>query len=73
MHYAVQNDYIESNPAMDMAGALTTKARHYSALPFIRFLEFLERLAAYHGRIMIRIVADLSLLTLVRSSELLFA
>jgi hypothetical protein len=73
MHYAVQNDYIESNLAMDMAAALATKAHHYSALPFIRFPEYLERLAAYHGRIMIRIVADLSLLTLVRSNELLFA
>lgn len=30
MRYAVQNDYIDSNPASDMAGALsTTKPRHY--------------------------------------------
>lgn len=33
MRYAVQNDYIDSNPASDMAGALSsTKARHYPAL-----------------------------------------
>lgn len=74
MRYAVQNDYIESNPAMDMAGALsTTKARHYPALPFSRFPEFLERLRVYRGRAMTRIAAELSLLTFVRSSELRFA
>ncbi|WP_053144998.1 tyrosine-type recombinase/integrase [Erwinia billingiae] len=74
MRYAVQNDYIESNPAVDMAGALsTTKARHYPALPFSRFPEFLERLAAYRGRMMTRIAVELSLLTFVRSSELRFA
>lgn len=48
MRYAVQNDYIDTNPAVDMAGALTTtKIRHYPALPFSRFPEFLDRLAAY--------------------------
>ncbi len=32
MRYAVQNDYIDSNPASDMAGALSSmKARHYPA------------------------------------------
>ena len=37
MRYAVQNDYIDSNPASDMAGALsTTKVRHYPALPSSR-------------------------------------
>ncbi|WP_338505523.1 integrase arm-type DNA-binding domain-containing protein [Erwinia aphidicola] len=74
MRYAVQNDYIDSNPAVDMAGALaTTKARHYPALPFSRFPEFLERLAAYRGRLITRIAVELSLLTFVRSSELRFA
>ena len=74
MRYAVQNDYIESNPAVDMAGALSTvKARHYPALPCSRFPEFVERLAAYRGRVMTRIAVELSLLTFVRSSELRFA
>ena len=74
MRYAVQNDYIESNPAMDMAGALSsTKSRHYPALSFNRFPQFLERLAAYRGRTMTRIAVELSLLTFVRSSELRFA
>ncbi len=74
MRYAVQNDYIDTNPTVDMAGALaTTKARHYPALPFSRFPEFPERLAAYRGRQITRIAVELSLLTFVRSSELRFA
>ncbi len=74
MRYAVQNDYIDSNPASDMAGALsTTKARHHPALPSSRFPEFIARLAAYRGHIMTRIAVELSLLTFVRSSELRFA
>lgn len=74
MRFAVQNDYIDSNPAVDMAGALTiTKARHYPALAPHRFPEFLARLTAYRGRLMTRIAVELSLLTFVRSSELRFA
>lgn len=74
MRYAVQNDYLDANPASDMTGALsTTKAWHYPALPSSRFPEFLARLAAYRGRIMTRIAVELSLLTFVRSSELRFA
>ncbi|WP_226053201.1 integrase arm-type DNA-binding domain-containing protein [Dickeya chrysanthemi] len=74
MRYAVQNDYIDSNPASDMSGALTTtKARHYPALPPERLHEFLSRLAAYRGRQMTRIAVELTLLTFVRSSELRFA
>ncbi|HEJ7125219.1 TPA: integrase arm-type DNA-binding domain-containing protein [Serratia marcescens] len=74
MRFAVQNDYIDSNPAVDVAGALTiTKARHYAALPPHRFPEFLARLTAYRGRLMTRIAVELSLLTFVRSSELRFA
>ncbi|HIE1344645.1 tyrosine-type recombinase/integrase [Serratia ureilytica] len=74
MRFAVQNDYIDSNPAVDMAGALTiTKARHYPALPPHRFPEFLARLDAYRGRQMTRIAVELSLLTFVRSSEMRFA
>jgi integrase len=74
MRYAVQNDYIDLNPASDMAGALsTTKARHYPALPSSRFPEFLARFAAYRGRVMTRIAVELSLLTFVRFSELRFA
>lgn len=74
MRYAVQNDYIDSNPAVDMAGALsTTKARHYQALPSSRFHEFLAGLAAYRDCVMTRIAIELPLLNFVRSSELRFA
>lgn len=71
MRYAVQNDYIDSNPESDMAGALsTTKARLYPALLSSRFPEFLARLTAYRGHVMTRIAVALSF---VRSSELRFA
>ena len=74
MRYAVQNDYMDSNPVSDMASALsTTKARHYPALPSSRFPEFLARIAAYRGRVMTRIAVELTLLTFVRSCELRFA
>lgn len=74
MRYAVQNDYIDTNPDSDMAGALiSTKARHYPALHSSRFSEFLTRLAAYRGRKMTRIAVEFSLLTIVSSSELRFA
>ncbi|MDJ0046836.1 integrase arm-type DNA-binding domain-containing protein [Pantoea ananatis] len=74
MRYAVQNDYIDSNPASDMAGALSvTKARHYPALSSNHFPDFLARLSAFRGRMMTRIAVELSLLTFVRSSELRFA
>ena len=57
-----------------MTGALsTTKAQHYPTLSSSCFPEFLVRLAAYRGRVMIRIAVELSLLTFVRSSELCFA
>lgn len=57
-----------------MAEALTTtKARHYPALPSVRFPEFLSRLAAYRGRLLTRCAVELMLLTFVRSSELRFA
>ncbi len=45
MRYAVQNDYIESNPAIDMDGALSTvKARHYPLVVFQSFLRALPHI-----------------------------
>ncbi|SFU41777.1 phage integrase central domain-containing protein [Xenorhabdus koppenhoeferi] len=74
MRYAVQNDVLESNPANDMAGALTTvKSRHHPALPHEYLPDFLTRLSRYRGRVMTRIAVELTLLTFVRSSELRFA
>ncbi len=74
MRYAVQNDILESNPANDMAGALSTvKSKHHPALPHERLPEFLTRISRYRGRLITRIALELTLLTFVRSSELRFA
>ncbi|MDB6366831.1 integrase arm-type DNA-binding domain-containing protein [Photorhabdus bodei] len=74
MRYAVQNDIIDSNPAIDMAGALTMpKTKHYPALPSNCFPELLERISHYRGRKITRLAVVLTLLTFVRSSELRFA
>ncbi|CCW32657.1 integrase arm-type DNA-binding domain-containing protein [Xenorhabdus nematophila] len=74
MRYAVQNDILESNPANDMSGALSTvKAKHHPALPHERLPEFLTHLSHYRGRLITQIAVELTLLTFVRSSELRFA
>ncbi|NRN30108.1 tyrosine-type recombinase/integrase [Photorhabdus heterorhabditis] len=74
MRYAVQNDILETNPANDMTGALTTaKSRHHPALPHECLPDFLNRLSAYRGRLLTKIAVELALLTFVRSSELRFA
>ncbi|ENM0555767.1 integrase arm-type DNA-binding domain-containing protein [Salmonella enterica] len=74
MRYGVQNDIIESNPAVDMAGALVmVKAKHHPALPPSRFHEFMKRIEYYKGRRLTRLALELTLLTFVRSSEIRFS
>ncbi|OTA18168.1 integrase [Xenorhabdus beddingii] len=74
MRYAVQSDIIDSNPAADMFGALsTTKVTHHPALLPAQFPEFLERIKSFKGRNITRIAIELGLLTYVRASELRFA
>ncbi|KLU14176.1 MULTISPECIES: tyrosine-type recombinase/integrase [Xenorhabdus] len=74
MRYAVQKDIIDTNPANDMAGALsTTKTTHHPALLPAQFPEFLERIKALKGRKITRLAIELGLLTYVRASELRFA
>ncbi|WP_440867563.1 tyrosine-type recombinase/integrase [Symbiopectobacterium purcellii] len=74
MRYAVQNETIETNPALDMAGALIPpKSVHHPALTPIMLPQFLARLTSYKGRKITRIAVELNLLTFVRSSELRFA
>ncbi|CAJ0995419.1 tyrosine-type recombinase/integrase [Sodalis praecaptivus] len=74
MRYAVQHEIIESNPALDMAGALIPPhATHRAALPPERIPELLSRIANYKGRKLTRLALELNLLTFVRSSELRFA
>lgn len=74
MRYAVQHDLIQSNPAHDLVGAVTTrKAKHRPALPLERLPELLERIETYRGRRLTRLALLLTLHTFVRSSELRFA
>ncbi|EBK1958358.1 DUF4102 domain-containing protein [Salmonella enterica subsp. enterica serovar Newport] len=74
MRYAAQSGIISYNPAMDMAGALTTVERqHRPALPLNRISELLVRLDGYKGQILTRLAAKLTLLIFIRSSELRFA
>lgn len=74
MRLAVQTGHIESNPALDLRGAIVTgKATHRPALPFERLPELLERLGSYQGRFLTRIAVHFCLLSFVRSSELRLA
>ncbi|HEJ7008122.1 TPA: integrase arm-type DNA-binding domain-containing protein [Serratia marcescens] len=74
MRYASQSGLISYNPAVDMAGALTTvKRQHRPALTLNRIPELLERLDSYKGQPLTRMATTLSLLIFIRSSELRFA
>lgn len=69
-----RSQVLNYNPAMDMAGALTTVKRQYRpALPLNRISELLVRLNGYKGQILTRLAAKLTLLIFIRSSELRFA
>ncbi|HGM5324261.1 TPA: tyrosine-type recombinase/integrase [Serratia marcescens] len=74
MRYAAQSGIINYNPAVDMAGALTTvKRRHRPALALNRISELLARLNTYKGQPLTRLATQLTLLIFIRSSELRFA
>jgi integrase len=74
MRYAAQSGIISYNPAVDMAGALTTvKRQHRPALALNRISELLERLDNYRGQPLTRLATKLTLLIFIRSSELRFA
>ncbi|MFV7498601.1 tyrosine-type recombinase/integrase [Klebsiella michiganensis] len=74
MRYAAQSGIISYNPAVDMAGALTTvKRQHRPALALSRISELLGRLHAYRGQPLTRLATRLTLLIFIRSSELRFA
>lgn len=74
MRYASQSGIIDYNPAVDMAGALTTvKRQHRPALALNRTPELLARLDAYKGQPLTRLATTLTLLIFIRSSELRFA
>ncbi|GAB0631822.1 hypothetical protein MZ16F91_11000 [Escherichia coli] len=70
MRYAAQSGIITYNPAVDMAGALTTvKRQHRPALALNRISELLERLDTYRGQPLTRLATKLTLLIFIRSSE----
>jgi integrase len=74
MRYAVQNGLIESNPALDLSGAIIPPhEKHRPALSLKRLPEFLQRLDIYHGRELTSLAIKLTLVTFIRSSELRFA
>ncbi|HHH0486564.1 TPA: tyrosine-type recombinase/integrase [Yersinia enterocolitica] len=74
MRYAAQSGVISYNPAVDMAGALTTvKRQHRPALALNRTTELISRIDAYKGQLMTRLATKLTLLIFIRSSELRFA
>lgn len=74
MRYAAQSGIISYNPAVDMAGALTTvKRQHRPALALNRTTELINRIEAYKGQPMTRLATKLTLLIFIRSSELRFA
>ncbi len=74
MRYAVQSGIIRYNPALDMAGALTTvKRQHRPALDLSRLPELLSRIDGYKGQPVTRLAVMLNLLVFIRSSELRYA
>lgn len=74
MRYAALSGIISYNPAVDMADALTTvKRQHRPALALNRISELLERLNSYKGQPLTCLATRLTLLILIRSSELRFA
>jgi hypothetical protein len=66
MRYAAQSGIISYNPAVDMAGALTTvKRQHRPALALNRISELLERLDTYRGQPLTRLATKLTLLIFI--------
>lgn len=74
MRFASQSGIITYNPAVDMAGALTTvKRQHRPALALERISELTTRINAYKGQPLTLLATKLTLLIFIRSSELRFA
>jgi integrase len=73
MRYAVQVGRIDSNPAIDLQGALTVaKSQYRPALPLARLPELMSRIDKFNGRKLTQAALRFTLLTFVRSSELRF-
>ncbi|AMC36624.1 tyrosine-type recombinase/integrase [Janthinobacterium sp. B9-8] len=74
MRYAVQTGRIDSNPAIDLQGAVATrKTQHYPALPLPRLSELVQHIHNYKGSLITRYATRFALLTGARSSEFRFS
>lgn len=74
MRYAVQHEIIDSNPALDMAGALIPpRTKHHPALPPLHLPKLINHIENHKGRKLTKLAVKLNLLTFVRCSELRFA
>ncbi|MCS4273668.1 MULTISPECIES: integrase arm-type DNA-binding domain-containing protein [Raoultella] len=75
MRYAVQQGWVENNPALNLVGVTAPPVRrHYPALPLERLPELLEHIEGYQqGRELTRLAVLLTLHLFIRSSELRFA
>ncbi|MFZ3620443.1 tyrosine-type recombinase/integrase [Leclercia barmai] len=74
MRFAVQSGLIDYNPAQEIAGAVATaKRQHRAALELNRIPELLHCIGTYTGRPLTRLAVELTLLVIIRSSELRFA
>ncbi|MCP9759177.1 DUF4102 domain-containing protein [Aquitalea sp. S1-19] len=71
MRYAVQTGRIDSNPALDLDGALAVYVeKHRPSLMLERLPELVMRIDDYRGRILTKSALKFCLLTFVRSSEM---
>lgn len=74
MRYAVQQGLINSNPAIDLSGAIAPPQKsHHPALALEKLPELLTCFDAYRGRLLTRLAVQLNLTIFIRSSELRFA
>ncbi|HDT1379684.1 TPA: integrase arm-type DNA-binding domain-containing protein [Klebsiella aerogenes] len=75
MRYAVQQGFIDNNPALHLEGVTAPPVKnHYPALPLERLPELLKRIGDYQqGRQLTRLAVALTLHLFIRSSELRFA
>lgn len=74
MRYAVQNGYIDYNPAQDLKGIVSkVNVTHRAALELNKIPELLTRIDNFKGRKLTKLALKLTLLIFIRSSELRFA
>ncbi|TCL02214.1 MULTISPECIES: tyrosine-type recombinase/integrase [Sodalis] len=74
MRFAVQHQIIKYNPALDLAGVVSTPPmQHRPALPLTSVPDFFSRLSNDKGRKLTQLALRLNFYVFIRSSELRFA